>query len=182
MMFKNLQTDRLLLRNIEMEDRDFIFHQFSNEIVNRFLFDAEPLTKLEQANEIIDFYIYPEPRLQHRWIVIQTTDNVKVGTCGFHCWNKNEGIIDIGYDLREEYWGKGYMHEALTEIINYAEEVMKVHEVRAIISVDNDKSIRLAESLGFKVAGTEYVLFRNEKYLHNIYSLTLSKGQMKKAL
>lgn len=178
-MFKNLETDRLLLRNIETEDRDFIFHQFSNDIVNRYLFDAEPLTKPEQADEIIDFYIHPEPRLQHRWIIIHAADHSKMGTCGFHCWNKNAGIIDIGYDLREEYWGKGYMKEALNEIIAYADEIMRVKEIRAIISVDNTKSIRLAESLGFKVTGSEYVLFRNEKYLHNIYSLYLTEGNEK---
>ncbi|WOO37343.1 GNAT family N-acetyltransferase [Anaerocolumna sp. AGMB13020] len=181
-MFKNLITDRLLLRNIETEDRDFIFHQFSNDTVNRYLFDAEPLTKLEQADEIIDFYIYPESRLQHRWVIIRKKDNAKMGTCGFHCWNKNAGIIDIGYDLREEFWGKGYMQEALKEIIVYADEVMRVKEIRAMISVDNVKSIRLAESLNFKVKGSEYVLFRNKKYLHNIYRLYLKENNEKSLL
>lgn len=68
MLFKNLETERLYLKNIDISDRDFIYSQFSDDIVNRYLFDAEPLTDIEGADEIIAFYIQPEPRFQHRWI------------------------------------------------------------------------------------------------------------------
>lgn len=65
MLFRELETDRLLLQNISSDDREFIFSQFSDEEVNRFLFDAEPFVDIHGAAEIIDFYIQPEPKRQH---------------------------------------------------------------------------------------------------------------------
>ena len=49
MFFCDLETDRLLLKNISSEDRDFVFNHFSNKVVNRYLFDEEPLSTMEGA-------------------------------------------------------------------------------------------------------------------------------------
>lgn len=171
MLFKDIETERLFLKNIETDDREFIFSQFSNEVVNKYLFDAEPLTDIEGADEIIEFYIEPEPRLQHRWVIVRKHDGAKLGTCGFHCWNQEEGKVDVGYDMREEFWGNGYMQEAMREIIKFAIEEMKVKEINACIYINNERSIHLAEKLGFILCGSSYEIFRNEKYLHNIYTL-----------
>ena len=56
-----------------------------------------------------------------------------MGTCGFHCFNKEEGTIEIGYDLQEEFWGNGYMQEALKEIIGYGMEKMMLKQIYAHI-------------------------------------------------
>jgi len=173
MLFYDIETERLVLKNISSDDRDFIFSQFSDDVVNRYLFDAEPLTNVEGADEIIDFYIQPEPRLQHRWIMVRKSDSVKMGTCGFHCWNHKECKVEIGYDLKEEFWGNGYMQEAIKEIITSATKNMNIKEISACISIDNKRSIRLAENLGFVLSGSSYELLRGKKYLHNIYSLYL---------
>ena len=97
MLFENIETDRLILKNICSEDREFIFSQFSDDVVNRYLFDADPLTDISGADEIIEFYLEPEPRMQHRWIVIRKIDGIKMGTCGFHCWDQEEGKVEVGY-------------------------------------------------------------------------------------
>ncbi len=70
MFFNNIETERLILKNIDIEDRDFIYSQFSDKVVSRYLFDAEPLTDLQGADESVTSYIQPEPRLQHRWILV----------------------------------------------------------------------------------------------------------------
>ena len=119
MLFRELETERLLLKNISMDDREFIFDQFSNESINQYLYDAEPLVDIQGADEIIDFYLEPEPRAQHRWILI-SKEGTKIGTCGFHCWNTSEGICDIGYDLNPNYHNKGYMNEAINAILRFA--------------------------------------------------------------
>lgn len=61
MLFNDIETEKLFLKNISTDDRDFIFSQFSDNVVNRYLFDTEPLTDVEGADEIINFYIQPEP-------------------------------------------------------------------------------------------------------------------------
>ena len=174
MFFKNLETNRLKLVNISIFDREFIFNQFSNEFVNKYLFDEEPLTDIIGADKIIDFYTYEEPRNQHRWILSRKLDGIKIGTCGFHCWNKSEGVVDIGYDLMEEFCGNGYMTEAVEAIINFAKSEMHVKQIDAHIYHENEKSIDLIRKFGFEFLGkTEDAIFRGEKYLHKVYSIII---------
>lgn len=173
MLFTALDTPRLLLKNIDRTDRSFIFDQFSDQVINQYLFDAEPMLDIGEADRLIDFYTKPEPRAQHRWIIIQKSDGKKMGTCGFHCWNKETGSVEIGYDLNRDFWGKGYMVEALTRIIEFAKCEMGVKVISACIYTENMKSIHLVEKLGFVLSGSRFERFRNEKYLHGIYSLKL---------
>ena len=175
MLFCDLETDRLILKNIGREDREFILEQFSDDAVNRYLFDAEPLGSLEEADEIIDFYTQPEPRAQHRWVILQKSDGAKIGTCGFHGWDQGNGATDVGYDLRRVYWGRGIMTEALREILHFAVRAMGVRRIDAHIYADNRKSTALAQRLGFAWNGaTELCVFRGKEYLHHIYSLDCS--------
>ena len=130
---------------------------------------------MQGADEIIKFYIQPEPRLQHRWIIVGKSDGMEMGTCGFHCWNQRDCKVEVGYDLKEEFWGNGYMQEAMKEIITFAIDKMHIKEISACIYIDNQKSIRLTENLGFVLSGSSYESFRDKEYLHNIYSLYLTK-------
>jgi len=171
MFYNNIETERLILKNIGNEDREFIFSQFSDEDVNMFLFDAEPLTDTSGADEIIEFYLEPEPRQQHRWVIIRKADGLKMGTCGFHCWNVKDSSVEIGYDLKKEFWGNGYMYEAVDAIIQFAKNSMDIKEINACIFTDNHKSIHLVEKFSFVPTGSKYEVFRGEKYLHTIYSL-----------
>jgi len=174
LFFENLETDRLYLKNIDIADREFMFSQFSNDTINKYLYDAEPLTYISEADEIIEFYMTPEPRIQNRWIIIRKSDNKKLGSCGFYCWDKKLSKVETGYDLKEEFWGNGYMHEAMKEIINFAKNQMYVNEIYACISTENQKSIRLVENLGFVLSGSSVEVFRGKEYPHNIYSLYIN--------
>jgi ribosomal-protein-alanine N-acetyltransferase len=172
MFYRELETERLFLRNISIEDREFIFSQFSNNEVTKYLYDAQPVIDIQGADEIINDYLKPEPRGHHRWIIVRKNDNKKIGTCGFHCWDTTLNQCDIGYDLYPDFQRMGYMFEALQEIINFAWNDMKVTCINACIYVDNLPSIRLVEKLGFVYNGqVEDTLFRGTIYHHRIYNL-----------
>lgn len=170
-MFRPLETERLILKNIGSDDRAFILDMFSDDAVNKYLFDSEPLQNLEEADEIIDFYIQPEPRNQHRWIITRKEDNLKIGTCGFHCWDTNLSNVEIGYDLKKAFHGNGYMTEALQELIEFASNEMKVKTINACIYTDNVDSIKLVQKFGFIKTGSKNETFRGEQYLHHIFAL-----------
>jgi ribosomal-protein-alanine N-acetyltransferase len=68
---------------------------------------------MQEADEIIASYIQPEPRSRHCWVIMRKSDDTKMGTCGFHFWDKTDCKVEIGYDLKKEFWGNGYMEEAI---------------------------------------------------------------------
>ena len=127
-MFTNIETNRLVLKCIDQFDRDFILEEFQNDFINRYLFDAEPMTEISQADELIDFYTIVEPRRQNRWVLIDKTTNTKLGTCGYHLWNPDKKEVEIGFELMEPYNGKGFMLEAVKAIIEFAEHKMGVEK------------------------------------------------------
>jgi len=172
-MFTNIETNRLVLKCIEHSDRDFIFEEFQNDFINRYLYDEEPMTDVSQADELIDFYTMVEPRKQNRRVLIDKTTNTKLGTCGYHLWNPDNKEVEIGFELMEQYNGKGYMLEAIEAIIEFARHKMKVERINAIAYIENKNCIKLLERLRFIKVGEEKTEFRGQIYLHNIYALKI---------
>lgn len=172
-MFTNLETKRLFLKCIDHIDRDFIFEEFQNEFINRYLFDAEPMTVISEADELIDFYTVTEPRNQNRWILIDKQSNKKLGTCGFHFWYPDKKEVEIGFELMEQYTGKGYMQEAVKTLIEFAQNNMLVSKINAIVYIYNKKCIALLEKFKFVKVGEEGTEFRSQIYPHFIYALQI---------
>ncbi len=172
-MFENLETTRLLLNCIEKNDREFIFKEFQNDFINKYLFDEEPMTGIEQADSLIDFYNTQEPRNQNRWVLITKLDKTMIGTCGFHLWDRENKGVEIGFELLEEYNGKGFMTEAVLAIIDFARINMDVTKINAKVFYENRSCKKLLEKLGFIIIGNEECLYRGNLYLHDIYELNL---------
>ncbi len=170
--FKDLTTGRLILRNITPDDAGFFWEVFSNPRVNEYLFDEEPIQSVDEALKWIQ--IYNNDAIYHnRWVIVGKANGLRLGTCGFHNWNYQYHRVEIGYDLLPEYWGQGYMSEALAEAIKFAFGEMKIHRIAAHIYPENARSIHLVEKLGFKKEGLlkDYYMFRGKYYDHLMYAL-----------
>lgn len=167
-LFHPLRVGELGLKNIGPEDAGFIVKQFSDERVNEYLFDAEPITTLAEAEELIAFYCVPEPRDRHRWIIVSGEE--KIGTLGFHRWDREKGTAEIGWDLQPSYQRSGIMSRRAAQILRFGREEMGLKRVAAHIAEGNTASVRLARKLGFSDTGRTYTeQFRGKGYLHHVY-------------
>lgn len=172
-MFVNIETKRLTLKCIDQSDRDFIFEEYQNDFITKYQYDEEPMTDIKEADDLIEFYNMKEPRNQNRWVIIDKNKKIKMGTCGFHLWDKERNEVEIGFELMEKYNGKGYMTEAVGAIIEFAKVQMKAGTIKAFVYVENDKCKRLLEGFGFEKAGKEECVFRGKIYLHDVYEKSL---------
>ncbi|MBM7616237.1 GNAT family N-acetyltransferase [Alkaliphilus hydrothermalis] len=84
--FPEIETERLKLRELTMEDVDFVFAHFSDEDICRYLYDEEPFSSKEEAVGLISWYKNPEGKNHNRWGIVRKEDGVLIGTCGYHCW------------------------------------------------------------------------------------------------
>lgn len=69
-----------------------------------------------------------------------------------------DGRVEIGYGIRKEYEGQGYMTEAVTAMARWASGQMGVRYVEAETDPDNLASQRVLEKAGFRpngIAGAE---------------------------
>lgn len=169
---KELQTKRLKLKNIDYDDADFMYKEFSTAAVNAYLFDAEPLSSFDEARKLIDFYVCEEAIDRHRWIMVRKDSSEKIGTCGFHRLDRMKRTVEIGYDIQPEHWRQGYASEALSGLIAYLWEELNVKTITAHIAEGNAASIKTAEKLGFVRTGDTYFeRFHGDDFLHYIYEL-----------
>lgn len=166
---KTYETKRLILKPVDLGDQAFIFKQFSNDIVNQYLFDAEPLKHPDEALEIIHFYQHSEPRNQERYILLLKDSLTPIGTLGYHAVNHQEKTLDIGYDLDPNHHFYGYMREGLAFLINLIQHRFDGYAIHACIYKDNQRSIDAVKHFGFTYYQTYMEHFRGEDYEHHIY-------------
>ena len=173
--FPSLETARLFLRPMSTLDLEFVFRHFSDPDVNRYLLDEEPVTTLEQAQDIIDFYSSPEGKPYNRWVIIRKNDMRAVGTCGYHQWQKVHHRAEVGYDLEKNSWRQGIMTEALRVMLQYGFDHMDLNRVEALVYQENDASVRLLERLGFQKEGLLRQSFRQGDTYYDHWLLSLLK-------
>lgn len=172
-VFPSLETERLLLQPLTTQFTDFIFQHFSSSAVTRYLLDEPPMTNYAEAEELVQFYLESQGKTYNRWIIIQKSDNQPVGTCGYHKWHRRNFRAEIGYDLHPGFWGQAYMREALNAVLDIGFEEMGLNRIEALVSIENDRSIRLLHRLGFKQEGLfrDYYYFDTKFYDHYVFSL-----------
>jgi ribosomal-protein-alanine N-acetyltransferase len=149
--FPEIETDRLILREVLPEDAPAIYRIFSNEEVTRF-YDLVTYTDPRQAEELIDFFDESfELERAIRWGIARKTDGALMGTCGYVWLRTYRG--EIGYELHPDYWGHGYMQEALDAIVDFGFNEFGLNRVEALVMVENERSARLLRGLGFQEEG-----------------------------
>lgn len=157
-IFQSLETERLILRQLTMDDKEFIFRHFSDPEVCRY-FDQEPFTTAEEAQELIEWYARPDKDPWRRWGIVIKDDGMLIGTCGYHKWDRRHMRVEIGYDLYKDHWNHGYMTEALKALIDFCFDNLKVNRIEALVHPENSRSIKLLTKYGFREEGIlrEYV-------------------------
>ena len=75
----------------------------------------------------------------------ETGELIGGGGIGF---DPHKDLWVIGYNLRSEFWGKGFTVEALSKMIDYAKEKYGAKKIEGTFAVDNIGSRRVMEKLG----------------------------------
>jgi RimJ/RimL family protein N-acetyltransferase len=144
-----LRTSRLELRPTHPTDAAAMFAIYSDPKVMRY-WSEPPWTAIEQAERAVarDLQAFEAgqalrlaiERLEDREVIGQCTLYNFVGTCR---------RAEIGYSLAASAWGQGYMHEALSELVRYAFEVLDLNRIEADIDPRNLASEKSLRRLGF---------------------------------
>ncbi|THE14087.1 N-acetyltransferase [Bacillus timonensis] len=172
-MFPTLETERLRLREIVHIDAQGIFDCFSNHEVTRY-YGQDPITELKQAEQFVEFFAnsYKEKR-GIRWGIELKEREGLIGTIGFNAWSPKHKRAEIGYELHPQYWRKGYVSEAASEVIRYGFNELGLTRIGAVVFLENEASNDLLAKLGFEKEG----VLRNYMYQNgiphdtNVYSL-----------
>ncbi|RLI02029.1 N-acetyltransferase [Candidatus Bathyarchaeota archaeon] len=149
----SITTDRLRLRPVTETDIDFVFKLFSRTETNLYSEDPD-IKSLKEAKEMYVRYMKPGSDTHFRVIIELTSTTEPIGTIGFYNYITDYRRAEMGYDLLKEYWGQGYMSEAVQAIIKYGFEELGLVRIEATVDPENIRSIKVLERNGFKHEGT----------------------------
>ena len=168
-----LETERLLLRPITLDDKEAIYSFYSDPEIMKYR--VSPLHRsIEDTVRFLetDFISFTE-RKRIRFGIELKARGALIGTGGFHHIDPEHHRLEMGYSLRREFWGYGYMTETVKELIRFAFEEMGIHRVAAMCDVDNDRSARVMERCGMTLEGTfrDYELWRGKFVTLRMYAI-----------
>jgi len=148
-----LRTDRLLLRPLRESDADALLGVFSDPKVMRFWGTVPWASRDEALERIARDARRLEEGTDLRLGLERLSDAAFLGTCTLFDFNAQCRRAEIGYCLTAAAWGQGYMHEALTSLIQYGFEQLDLNRIEADIDPRNETSARSLERLAFRREG-----------------------------
>ena len=181
-MFQQLETDRLLLRELTYDDAEALFACFSSAEVMRF-YGSEPMHSLMQAENLIELFSKRyEEKTAIRWGIERKGKSGIIGTIGFNSWNPKNKRAEIGYELHPDHWRRGYVSEALAAVLFYGFEALDLNRVGAVVFPENEASNRLLQKAGFEREGLlkEYICqngIAHDTFVYSLLKKSFTKAQ-----
>lgn len=174
-----METPRLILRKISINDVKDMFEYSSNAEVTKYL--SYTHKNIEEAVEYIENKekAYKEGKCM-LW-GIEHKDNKKyIGAVGFTHHDSIHNVGEIAYTLSREYWKIGLGYEAVKRIIDFGFENMNLNRIQARCWEENTNSSGLMERLDMKYEG----LLREQIFIKGLYRnvkiYSLLKSEIKK--
>ena len=143
-----LASERLILRQLNVDDAPALFDVLSDDAVMRY-WSSGPHAHIAETQSYIA--LNAEIDAGHICWAITLDERVALGWVILLPHRKNS--FELGYILGRSHWGKGYVYEAAAMALDHAFMNLGARRVMADTDPDNMGSIRLLEKLGFQREG-----------------------------
>lgn len=151
--FPELETERLILRQITAEDLNEFFLLKSDErLLKGYNAKAKTYEEARRSLQRINEEISKNEWID--WGITLKNENKVIGTICFWNIDKELSKAEIGYELMFEQQGKGIMSEAIKVVIQYGFDKMKLNLIEALPYSYNISSLKLLERNGFARNGS----------------------------
>ena len=159
----SLTTERLALRRFTLDDADLLGRLYSDPRVTKYTGGVLSREKSDELlrTRMIEYYD------QHPGLGVWAMHERSTGACvGLHLLNhiRGETLIQVGYQLFPDYWGRGYATEMTIRVLRYGFEALGLPQIVAITDLDNVDSQRVLLKAGLVRRGERS--FAHPAYQH----------------
>ena len=143
-----LETKRCIVRELALSDLPELFAMYAEDGMTDYLdplYDYKEEFEYQKAyiENMYGFYGYG------MWLVFEKETGVLIGRVGIEHREETDGVLELGYAIRTGWQRQGYAFEVCQAVLSYAKEELQMEEIHCFIQKENQKSIKLAEKLGF---------------------------------
>ena len=148
-----LRGTRLDLRPLRATDAPAIFEIFGDPKVAKY-WSSEAMRSIDEAVELLDeIRQYFESRVLFQWGICSRDADEVFGTATIYQLDLVNRRAEIGFALKSACWGQGLATEAVSLLIAFAFDGLKLHRLEADVDPNNAASLHLLEHQGFQREG-----------------------------
>ena len=158
----NIETERLILRELVKDDWQRVLEYQSNPLYLRYYEWTERTP--EAVQDFVGWFLGDQtqkPRIKFQLAIVLKSNNLLIGNCGVRMDKVDAVEADIGYELDPKHWNHGYATEATHAIVDFGFDHYGVHRIWADCIAENTGSVHVLEKLGMRLEGH---LRENEYY------------------
>ena len=151
----NLETNRLLLRRLTMDDAQEMFDNWaSNPNVSKFM-TWPAHSSIEISKMVINSWVKDyENFTYYQWGIVIKESNQLIGTISVVKFKEDIGEVEVGYCIGEKWWHQGFTSEALKEVIRFMFIEVGANRICACHDVNNPNSGKVMLKCNMKYEGT----------------------------
>ncbi len=149
MPFPHLETERLHLRQITIEDlKQFFILKSDERLLSQY--DAKAKTFEETRQFLLRINEQIKKNECMVWGIAHKAENQLIGSICYWNIHPDQSKGEIGYELMLHWQGKGMMQEAIQVVIEYGFRTMNLRVIEAYVHPSNTKSIKLLQRNHFR--------------------------------
>ncbi len=165
MEFIHIETERLQIRNLRPSHIDEFYSYRSNPDVTKY--QGFDVMTMKQAREFINEQKDKQFGKAGEWVQYGIENKVTqklIGDCAIKLSMDDIRIAEIGITISPDEQKKGYAREALLGILAFLFNSKGIHRVVETVDAENNASVRLLKSIGFKQEGhfIENIFFKGK--------------------
>jgi len=156
---RSLETERLILRPITMDDLDALAAMFADPEVMLYLPTGSPRTREATQAELEHMVWHWQEHGFGAYAVVLKETGAVMGYCELQYLHvepygvteetlPDPNEVEIGYGIDKPYWNQGYTKEAAREVLKFGFERLGLERIVAGIHDENTASRRILEGLG----------------------------------
>jgi RimJ/RimL family protein N-acetyltransferase len=146
---KILETNRLILRHLVLDDLDSLFRLYRDPEIRRFF--PEGTLTYEETRAELEWFLHGHPDHPELglWATVHKETGQLIGRCGLLPWTINQRAeVEVAYLLAKEFWGQGLGTEAAQAVLDYGFGQLHLARLICLIDRDNIASIKVATNIG----------------------------------
>ncbi len=137
------------MREFVKSDFEAVFAYSSDPRVTRYLFFGP--RDQDSTTDYLEGLLESQQELPRTRFELAVTDRVSgklIGACDLSLIEHN--VVDLGYMLAQEHWGKGFATEIALRLVDAAFLDLRADRVISTVDVNNRASIRVLEKIGMR--------------------------------
>lgn len=148
-----IETQRLKLTGYSFQDMKSIFENYSKPEIMKILGHRNDDDFQKEEFKYKNGYASYNRTFILFLLKDKTTETI-IGRCGLHNWNEEHNRAEIGYNISDEnFKGKGLMTEAVSSVIDFGFNQLKLHRIEALVGSQNIPSLKIINNHNFTQEG-----------------------------